>query len=172
MMIPAITLWEPYAHLLVWPGEKEFETRSWRPREIELPITVAIHAGKNTNVLDGIREYLAEMNAKGTPVTKYPSAFMRHFAYSARRHGALTPTGELRMEAFPLGCVIAVGTLAECAYMDTGLISRRTDKELAFGAWSVGRYAWRFENVRMLPEPVPVRGAQNLWMWDWDGRVA
>jgi len=172
MMIHAITLWEPYAHLLAWPGEKEYETRSWAPRNLVLPIKVAIHAGKNTQVLDEIATYLDEMNAKGAPVTQYPSAFMRHFAHAARRHDALTPDGELRMDAFPLGCVIAVGDLVECTSMTNDFIARRTDKERAFGAWSVGRFAWRFANVKMLAQPVPVRGAQNLWMWDWDGKVA
>lgn len=172
MNIYAITVWQPYAWLLSVPGEKEFETRSWRPRDVVLPMTVGIHAGKNTSVLDEIAAYLAEMKAKGTPIDKYPSAFMRHFARAAKRHDALTRDGELRMEMFPLGRMIAVGELVECVAMDTGLIARRTDKELAFGAWSVGRFGWRFEDVKALPQPVPVRGAQNLWSWDWDGKVA
>jgi hypothetical protein len=32
-----------------------------------------------------------------------------------------------------------------------------------WGDWTPGRYAWRLENIRPLPEPVPVTGRQGLF---------
>ena len=36
--------------------------------------------------------------------------------------------------------------------------------QTSFGVWSVERTAWIIRDIRPLPEPVPCRGAQGLWM--------
>lgn len=40
----AITLWQPWASLIVF-GPKRVENRTWRPKYLELPCRIAIHAG-------------------------------------------------------------------------------------------------------------------------------
>ena len=41
-----------------------------------------------------------------------------------------------------------------------------TEKELALGDWTPGRYAWELANVKILPEPIPAKGKQGLWNWE------
>ena len=39
--------------------------------------------------------------------------------------------------------------------------------ETNFGDWDIGRYAWRLENIESLKEPIPVKGQQRLWNYDF-----
>jgi len=39
------------------------------------------------------------------------------------------------------------------------------EPELSFGDYTPGRYAWILADVKLLPEPVPARGALGLWEW-------
>ncbi len=41
-----------------------------------------------------------------------------------------------------------------------------TEQELALGDWTPGRYAWELANVKMLPQPIPIKGKQGLWNWE------
>lgn len=41
---------------------------------------------------------------------------------------------------------------------------------LAFGDYTPGRWAWKIEDVELLPEPVPARGALGLWAWTPPGK--
>ncbi|MEK5166012.1 hypothetical protein NYE69_27200 [Paenibacillus sp. FSL R5-0527] len=40
------------------------------------------------------------------------------------------------------------------------------DNEYHFGWYEKGRYAWELTDVRLLPEPVAVKGQQGLWNWE------
>jgi len=40
-----------------------------------------------------------------------------------------------------------------------------TEKEMLFGDWTPGRYAWELANVKILEKPVPAKGQQRLWNW-------
>lgn len=112
---------------------KQYETRSWPHSYRGL---VAIHAGKSGDfVTPGMREHDPEL-------------------------GTIT---------FPLGVVLAVGELTQILYTDLRNDPERVERyritleEQRLGDWSSGRYAWRFENVQLLREPVPMRGLQGLW---------
>ena len=62
----------------------------------------------------------------------------------------------------PNGAIIALCDLTACIPtqpLPTGISQR----ELDFGNWSRGRHAWKFENIRKLPEPVPCRGYPSVW---------
>jgi hypothetical protein len=43
--------------------------------------------------------------------------------------------------------------------------------ELPWGLYEPGRYAWLFEDIRKLPEPIPARGRQGLWKPNEDLRA-
>ena len=68
----------------------------------------------------------------------------------------------LKRRDYPLGCIVAIADLVDCPQMDSSLISRQTDLELAVGHWQAGRFAWQLENIVGLPEPIPYRGSQGL----------
>jgi hypothetical protein len=149
----ALTLTQPWA-TLVAIGAKRIETRSWRT---SYRGRLAIHA------------------AKGFP--KWARDFTTDpVCYEAvRLHCAALGIDERLngFPAYPVGAVLATCSLVNC--IPTELTGRSefmgvpleglTDQERAFGDFSDGRYAWILADVRMLPEPIPSKGALSLWEW-------
>lgn len=155
-----ISLWPPWAHLLA-SGQKRMETRSWRPRAA-LPMVIAIHASSRWN-----KEAL--YLCREQPFRK---------ALQAAGYGDHTRPGPngpwaydmVSTACLPLGCVIAVGRLCEVIPTDQfgrGLFDngQLSDQERAFGDYSAGRFAWRFDLMYRLPKPIPLAGSQGLFDW-------
>lgn len=63
----------------------------------------------------------------------------------------------------PLGAVVAMCQLVNCLPVE--MVERLSDSERKFGDYSPGRYAWILEDVKLLPEPIPAKGALSLWEW-------
>lgn len=139
----ALTVHQPWATALA-VGMKQYETRS---RITNHRGEIAIHAGKTFN--EEVFEQLSGL------------AFENHMELPlARRWSGAQP------QDFPTGSVLAVGELTDCILMDEDLIASISDQERSLGHWEPGRYAYKIENVRLLPEPVSARGKQGLWEWD------
>lgn len=64
----------------------------------------------------------------------------------------------------PLGVALAVGTLVDCYKAETvyPLIS---ESERLFGNYAAGRVAWKFKDIKLFAQPLPIRGQQGLWEW-------
>lgn len=167
--IKVLTLHEPWGSMAAW-REKEFETRSWGIRP-PLPMKLAIHAGKNKEALASIKAELEIERRRGVIIDNL-EPFHRHLVRAMMMHGMTDEDGDLVFNRFPFGCILAVCDLIEIVRMTPAFIAQRPEKERAFGDWRPGRFAWRLANVQALPEPVPVRGAQGLWDWHWNGMVA
>lgn len=71
----------------------------------------------------------------------------------------------------PLGAIICVCELTECRQTET-VAPEVSAIERLYGDYSPGRYAFKLENVRVLTEPVPARGALGFWAVEWDEAVA
>ena len=67
------------------------------------------------------------------------------------------------VEELVFGAVVAIAELTDCILMTEEFINQQSETELRCGLWEVGRYAWKLENVQILPEPIPARGKQGLW---------
>jgi activating signal cointegrator 1 len=68
----------------------------------------------------------------------------------------LVPSG------LPLGAVLGTGVVTD--FHQTELLAPSlTRREIAFGDYAAGRWAWRLDDVKMLPEPEPARGRQGIW---------
>jgi len=156
--VKAITIWQPWASLVA-VGAKTMETRSW-PTKYRGPI--AIHAAQrpfNTDI------YLDRELHIFTEALCLPDIYS--------------------FDSLPYGCVIATAELVECwkitnnghtngsslaARIEGGRYGGKTNivegKEIFFGDWTPGRYAWEFTNMCMLPEPIPAKGKQGLWNWE------
>ena len=65
----------------------------------------------------------------------------------------------------PFGFVVATCELVdvERIYADSYIPGK---PEFMFGDYSIGRYMWKLEHVKILPEPIPAKGAMGLWEWD------
>ena len=65
----------------------------------------------------------------------------------------------------PRGYVVATCELVDCEriYADLYIPGK---PEFMFGDYTIGRYMWKLEHVKILPEPIPTKGAMGLWEWD------
>lgn len=69
---------------------------------------------------------------------------------------------EVDLDSLPRGCAIAVCDLVDCIEMTPAFIARQSTTELLVGDWRPGRFAWKLENIEILPN-VPIKGQQGLW---------
>jgi len=156
----AITIWQPWASLIAC-GAKKFETRSWATK-YRGPI--AIHAAK--------KDVYSIINKLPPDVAFYiPCVMKRVYKTDSKIQERL---------AGVQGCIIATAELTNCFHIvsnpDFGICASvesqdpyglryiiPSQREMLFGDWTPGRYAWQLANVKMLPEPIPAKGKQRLW---------
>jgi hypothetical protein len=62
----------------------------------------------------------------------------------------------------PLGYILCVCNLTECRQTET-LAKEISELEKKWGAYDYGRFGFKIENVRVLSEPIPVRGSLGFW---------
>lgn len=135
----ALTLTQPWASLVIL-DVKQWETRGWRPRGIELGERIAIHAAKGWTRAD--RDFAFDLAALDIlPQSRY-----------AEPDTAL-PRGAI------LGTVVFTGCRPTRS-MEVG------DLEQILGDFSTGRWAWGLALPREYASPIPARGALGLWDWD------
>lgn len=150
-----LSIWQPWANAIAL-GLKRIETRSWaHPYRGE----IAIHAAKNTTAIrDGTLQELSE-NLKD----------MTDGENSVPSDGA----------TYPLGVVVAVAQLIDCvptslARTDPRWRSMLSDIEAIFGDYSdlSPRFGWLLKEIRILREPVPVRGMQGIFVLHQEDEAA
>lgn len=135
----ALTVRQPWATLIAL-GVKRIETRSW-PTKHRGPL--AIHAAKG---MTGPACELCDREPFRAPLI------------DAGHDGAIS---------LPRGAVIATARLVDVVSCEE--ITEADDigvlRQLPFGDFTPGRYAWLLDDVRPLPEPVPAKGALSFWEW-------
>lgn len=170
----AITIWQPWAQLIAI-GAKKYETRSWATN-YRGPI--AIHAAKRPFNTDPFfdRELNQFKEALNIPDI---------YSFDSLPLGCIIATVRLvrcsKIEVEPDGTPYFRywPNAAEILQLQKDFPGQRDyrgqrirrfpeaeRKELLFGDWAPGRYAWELTNVTMLPEPIPAKGKQGLWSWD------
>lgn len=143
-----ISLHNPWACLMAGE-EKTVETRGWK---IEHEGWLAIHASKGFDPEE--KELCQE----------------QPFADALHKSGYHT----LREIMATGGHVICIVELYAIELMTLESIEKQrkaNEKEIHFGAWEPGRYAWRTRNVKRLDPPVPLRGMQKLFTWPEGNKV-
>jgi hypothetical protein len=137
--MPCISLWQPWAQLIVL-GAKKYETRDWiAPQQFRGRI--AIHAAKTTK--DRINK---------VDLCEY--CFLPHFY-------EFVPV----FEELPLGAVVGTVELTHC-YRVEDVRPHLSDQELAFGNYEDGRFCWRMKDPVIFKEPIPLRGLQKFFTID------
>jgi hypothetical protein len=157
----AITIHQPWAGLIAI-GAKRFETRGWKTN-YRGPI--AIHAGKK-NPHDTINTLPYEAQ-----ISLY-DAFYNYFDIPAGALNRMT-TGSIVATANLVGCHMIYKTIDHGIHIsgrgddvyDAESVIHIDRPELHFGFYEEGRYAWELDDVKMLTEPIPVKGQQGLWNW-------
>lgn len=149
-MMKAITIWQPWASLLA-SGKKKYETRGW-PTSYRGPI--AIHAAKR-QVRKTVDDLASDRNGSGwNALDRLESLFVRP--------GAL--------DQLPIGAIVGTAVLTRCNRITEEFVAGLSPQEIDLGDYTIGRWAWEFENVKELQTPIPVSGKQGLWNWE-EGEV-
>lgn len=66
--------------------------------------------------------------------------------------------------ALPLGMVVATCRLVNVHHVED-VRCQLSKREIAFGNYDDGRFAWELSGVRMLAIPLPAKGSLGLWSW-------
>jgi hypothetical protein len=143
----AISLWQPWASLIAC-GAKIHETRGWAT---SYRGALLIHAAKRRMDRETMELF-------------HTGPFQR--ALSPKKHTILALPSDL-----PYGAALCVVNLADCvpterhiaAASRAGFNIGRVMWDVNFGDFTPGRFAWRLENLRVLPEPIPMVGRQGLF---------
>jgi activating signal cointegrator 1 len=144
--LPAISVWQPWASLLAH-GIKVHETRSWAPSVAYIGKSFAICASKTTEGLD-----LFANPADGDYTTRVAALRVLRL-------------GGMDLHRLPMGCIVGIGTLVKAVRTSAAEID---GTERSLGDWTPGRWAWRFENMVRLAEPIPVQGKQGIFRLPYD----
>lgn len=136
-----LTLTQPRATLMAIRA-KTIETRSW-----------------NT----AYRGWLGIHAAKGFPREA------RAFAFSQPCAATLDRAGYSRVAQLPFGAIVAYGQLVDVVEVDYAKWQITEGHlqvpltELDFGDYTAGRFAWIFDRIVTLWNPMPARGQLGLW---------
>lgn len=137
-IVKAITVWQPWATLLA-TGQKHNETRSWKT---SYRGEILIHAAKTDH--SGILLHI-------------PMEELKHFQDAGV------------VNKLPTGAIIGKANLVDCFQIDEAYrrkLQRENPAELAFGDYTIGRYAWVMADAILFNKPIPAKGKQGLWNWE------
>lgn len=148
---PAITLWQPWASLLL-EGFKDHETRSFRLPDRLVGEAVAIHAAKRPLDERKMEPELSGLCRAGLG-TMYVDEVPRGAILGLVRFGPPVRTESLIPLRRPRG--------------EWGMPISRED--YVGGDWSLGRWAWPVLDRKPLDVPVPTTGRQGWWKVELDG---
>jgi hypothetical protein len=154
-----ISILQPWASLIVL-GHKRIETRSWNTKYRG---ELLIHASKSTEFVNlaahtHFNECMPVMwcDVNGTDIC-YPIK-----------------------EKIPLGCIIGKVNLVDVILFDAvrGMIDQNmaayiggrkvdfSEKEIAFGDYSPGRFGWLLSDPVLFSNPIPAKGKLGIWNYD------
>lgn len=158
-MAKVITLWQPWASLMAF-NKKKIETRCWKT---DYRGELYIHSSKRPFDECSYREpYYSALNPLHSPKSTI----------------GLIPQ---------LGLIIAKANLVDCSRMigfnringivrpeygmrlENNMVIDGNTEEYEFGWYSIGRYAWIFEGIELLENPIPAKGAQRIWNYTKEG---
>jgi hypothetical protein len=133
--VRAISLWQPWAELIA-RGLKQVETRGW-PIEYRGPI--AIHASKKK-----FRPEICSAECRAQMLQDGVDSYFLKY-----------------------GVVLCIVDLVSCLPANEA-ISYLSPRELVYGNYDEKdgpRFAWKLDNIRVLPTPIELTGHQGIFHW-------
>ena len=151
--LKALTLWQPWATLVAM-GQKCVETRCWSTKYRG---ELAIHAAAKmppkwlgaSSRTDPFRDELADV-----------------FGVRRDRDDRCGKHVDDILRGLPLGKVVCVVRLADIDEIDELTRYAVGARDLVFGNYEDGRYAWWLELVEVFEPPIPAKGNRLLWNWN------
>ncbi len=146
IIIPTLSLWQPWAAALVtehpkYPGTaiKIWETRSWKIPPKFIGKRLLVHAAKKDD-------------SENSPfIYRLPFSDYRSILSKAMLHGAI------------IGSVIVKDCISTEDWMGEYNTGRWSAEEIRLGDYRVGRYAWECVDFIYFPEPIAARGYQKIY---------
>jgi len=133
----ALTLWQPWATLMA-EGHKKIETRSWGTN---VRGAVSIHSAKKP--FKEVKSLIHPRSIEAISRLLYPFS----------------------LDRLPTGYVLGVGRLTDCKLIDEAFLETLDPTERLLGDYTIGRYAWIFEDVKHFKSPILAKGSQGFWDW-------
>jgi hypothetical protein len=134
--VKGITLTQPWA-TCVAIGAKTIETRSWTTQ---------------------YRGWLAVRAAKGLADPVFDEKGLLEWCRREPFRTALTAAGYRAPAQLPLGAIVAVVELVDVVPTESliceAVVRERGERELGFGNFGPGRFAWLLRGIRKLDEPL------------------
>lgn len=137
MILPVISLWQPYASL-IFRKIKKNETRSRAVPAKHVGAVVGIHSTAKFPPLSKINEELHEL--------------------------CMDTFGCGYNHSLPQGCIL--GTVRLGAGMPTTAVQPADDDDRVCGDWRAGRYAWALSDVIERETPIYINGHQGWWYYE------
>jgi hypothetical protein len=175
----AITLWPEWAWAIA-NLDKRIENRIWSPPKGMIGQRIAIHAGANiggatsrAGMVRGVEAMIDEAHCAGWSPVHIGGGFAVF-----EKGGKKTACS---LDVIKTSAIVATATLAGCRKEHwsqgrrvngdnsdgpRGYIKRNGgpfDLVLALGWQAEGQFHWLLEDVRVLDEPIPMKGKQKLW---------
>lgn len=147
---PAITIWQPWATLII-EGLKPFEFRGWPAPRAHWGKRVAIHAAARVPKRQEVLELIARLEADGA----------RGQALDLPGSLALLRGVVNNLHLLPLSSVLGLATLGQPLTPDQvrRKWSNDSDRDAHFN------FAWPLTDIEPLRPIVPAKGAQGFWSW-------
>lgn len=140
MIYKTLSLWQPWASLIIW-GEKMYETRDWTTPHRGL---LAIHASSHKPNFNDV-------------------AHMKELFFNVcRKHQAQDAFG---LDKLPLGAVLGICEL-KAIYHTEQMVSHLSSQERAFGNYAPGRAAWELKVIHVFDKPFLATGKRSIWNWE------
>lgn len=149
----ALTLWQPWATLVAM-GEKKIETRCWSTKYRG---EIAIHSAANLPA-----KYLGK-SARTEP---FRDELADLFCVRRDRDDRGGKHVDDILRGLPKGKVVCIVRLVHIEPTSDFLRETLNKRELIFGNYEDGRYAWFLEMVDVFEPPIPAKGNRLLWNWE------
>lgn len=161
-----LTLHQPWATLMAL-GIKSIETRGWEtsyrgPVIIQAGASIPSYLGLGRKGKLRLGGYEIEKDGPGQMLLRGPIAHPYRLPF-----GAAVAVADL-VDVVPTATYADIGDhrgqrrIPGLVTPDGAHLIRDISDQLPYGDFTVGRYAWFFDNVRALREPIPMKGALGL----------
>ena len=149
MKLPALTIWQPWASLIV-AGCKPYEFRTWPASRHLWGQRIAIHAAARPVRKAEVAEWLLRLRGPDAGST----ALIREPAVEEKVTGLL-----------PLGVVLGTALLGE-PRRGSEIVEEFGGPPSNPAREQHSDWGWPLTDIEPFNEPVPARGAQGFWMWE------
>jgi hypothetical protein len=146
----ALTLWQPWASLVAL-SEKSIETRIWSTKHRG---PLAIHAAQ-------------KLPPKWLGASRNSEPFIQELADVLNCRIDRVDSEIRKLPYGKILCTVNLFRIEETRAVREILCKR----EVIFGNYEDGRYAWSMQVITRFEKPIPAKGNRMLWNWKQPGEI-